>query len=172
MAIRIQNRQTLQSTVRVRWWATQPADDRGEVVVGPRPTIGPTIVPTIGPTVGPTIGPTFVPPTIVPTVGPTIIPTIVPTVGPTIRPTINPTIAPTIVPTLRPTIGPGPGPVARPLTDVQGIGTGFAERLTAAGINDAAALGGSDVATVASVLGVSEVRARSIVEAARRLNNG
>jgi hypothetical protein len=170
IGIRIQNRENVGSVVRVRWWATQPAADAGEVVVGNRPTIGPTISPTLIPptlipTIGPTISPTLIPPTIGPTVGPTISPTLVP---PTLRPTFAPTVRPTFAPVgpLQP-IGPG-----RSVTEVRGVGDVFASRLSASGINDTVALAAADVETVAPILGISEVRTRAIIEDARRLERG
>ncbi len=166
IAIRIQNREQVGSNVRVRWWAMPIASDQGEVVVGGRPTIGPTLVPpTAIPTVSPTIGPTLAPPTLGPTISPTIAPTFAP---PTLSPTVRPTARPTrIVPPIR----PGAGEVL-PLTDVRGVGEVFSERLGNAGITDVSALASADVETVATVLGVSEVRARAIVEAARDLERG
>ncbi|MCP5306168.1 MAG: hypothetical protein H6953_12070 [Chromatiaceae bacterium] len=177
IAIRIQNPELVGSSVRVRWWATQPAADAGEVRVGPRPTIGPTIVPpTILPTILPTIAPTLVPPTIAPTVLPTISPTFVPpTLAPTGVPTVRPTVSPTLAPVTRvpggtvPTRTPIVGLSSRPLTDVNGVGPVLAARLTAGGITDAAALANADAATVAPLMGVSEVRARTLVESARSL---
>jgi len=193
VAIRIQNRETVGARVRVRWWATQPAADAGEVVVGTRPTIGPTISPTLvpptgRPTIGPTISPTLVPPTGRPTIGPTVSPTLVPPTGrPTVSPTLAPTLAPTGRPTVRPTVSPTisttvrPGVVTtgrpirsgqpRPLTDVRGVGDAFAERLSSAGIADASALAASDVETVRRILGISEVRSRGLIEEARALGD-
>lgn len=185
VGLRVLSRETPFTQARVRWWACLPADDLGEVAV--RPTVRPTIGPTFSPTISPTISPTFQP-----TIGPTIAPTRLPTVAPTIAPTFSPTVVPTVRPTVRPSVGPGiassVSPVVlgagtvrpgrprgaaappRPLTEVRGVGATFAARLRAAGIGDAAALAAADVARVAEILGVSPVRARALVEAARNPN--
>jgi Family of unknown function (DUF6519)/Helix-hairpin-helix domain len=164
VGVRVLSRETPITQVRVRWWASLPARDLGEVVVSPTPA------PTIGPTISPTIGPT-----IRPTISPTIRPTISPTITPTIRPTVGPIFSPTAIPLsplspLSPVRSPrtrsGRG---RPLTDVRGVGDAFSARLRAAGIRDAAALANADVAKVAEILAVSPVRARALIEAARSL---
>lgn len=170
VGLRVLNRETRVPQVRVRWWASLPAEDLGEVVVTPtqRPTIGPTISPTIQPTIGPTIGPT---------IRPTVRPTIFPTVGPTFGPVIGPAIAATLRPGILGGIVDRSGAPrsastgGRPLTDVRGVGDALAVRLRAAGIGDAAALAGADAARVAEILAVSPVRARAIIEAALSLGN-
>ena len=179
IGLRVLNRETPITQVRVRWWASLPADDLGEVVVTPTPQ--PTISPTISPTIGPTIGPT-IRPTIGPTISPTVFPTIRPTVSPTIGPVIGPVIGPGITATVRPVRMPGAaagrsrkqrGAPARgrPLTDARGVGEAYAQRLRAAGIGDAAALAKASVAKVVEILAVTPVRARALIEAARSLGN-
>ena len=175
VGLRVLNRETPITQVRVRWWASLPAEDIGEVVVTPtpRPTIGPTISPTIGPTIGPTIRPT-IRPTIGPTISPTIFPTVRPTVGPVIGPTLTSTVRPVRMPgaatdgSRTPRNAPARG---RPLIDVRGVGEAYAQRLRAAGIGDAAALAKASVAKVAEILAVTPVRARALIEAARSLGN-
>ena len=158
IAVRLQTRGNLNDPrVRVRWWATRPTRELDEIVVTP------TAAPTIGPTVLPTILPTLVP-TVFPTVLPTILPTLVP---PTLRPTALPTIvAPTVRPTGLPTLSPIP---IRALTDIGALDANAIERLTNAGIRDANTLANSDVATLVNTLGVSQVRARMLIEAAREV---
>ena len=132
------------------------------------PTINPTINPTIVPTINPTINPTIVP-TINPTINPTIVPTINPTINPTIVPTINPTITPTIKPTISPTILPTIRPTIQPLTEVNGIIDIYASRLTQNGISSIKELADAEPVKVSEILGVSEVKAMSFIDEARRL---
>ena len=166
--------------VRVRWWASRPTRQLDEIVVTPTaaPTIGPTVFPTILPTIVPTVLPTVLPtilptisPTLTPTVRPTVLPTVLPTISPTLVPTLRPTLAPTILPTVRPTGLPtlAPIPIVRGLDDIRGLDATGSARLTRAGITDANALANANVAAVVAAMGVSEVRARALIEAAREI---
>jgi hypothetical protein len=140
------------ATIRVRWWAFRPMQDRGEIVVGPRPTLTfptltiptltiptltfptidtltlptftlPTFIPTI---ITPTLSPTFTLPTIIPTIiTPTLSPTFtLPTVTATLIPTvIQPTLTATIIPTIIAPTLPGPTLVPTNVLGTQPIAT-------------------------------------------------
>ena len=116
----------------------------------------------------PTLRPT-IEPTIRPTIRPTIEPTIRPTIRPTIEPTIRPTIQPTIQPTIRPTILPTVAPPIRPLVEVTGIGETYAARLKENGITGVKELAEAEPGKISEILGVTEVKAMSFIDEARRL---
>lgn len=60
-------------------------------------------------------------------------------------------------------------PAPSGLTDVEGVGPAFSERLMAMGIADAAALAAADPARIAEALNISAARATKMVKAARKL---
>ena len=132
-------------TFRVRWWAFKPSKDLGEVIVIP-PSPTPTVVP---------------PPTL------TIIPTPIPMVEPMIGPTIGPTLGPT--PTLAPIIFNARDFPGRRVDEVSGIGPVLTERLEVNRITNLAQLASMEPGRLAEVLGISEVRAKSFIDEARRL---
>jgi predicted flap endonuclease-1-like 5' DNA nuclease len=61
------------------------------------------------------------------------------------------------------------GPVSPPVESVEGIGPVFAQRLTAAGIDDVSRLAGASPDLVAEAAGVSGARARTWIDQARGL---
>jgi hypothetical protein len=135
-----------------------------------------TAPPSPTPTVTlPTVTATFTRPTLTVTTIPTLTFT---------RPTLTqpgPTIA-TIVGPIRSPVGGGPsvivppGPdrrraTSRPLSAVEGLSRAQARKLQAAGIRDAAILGGSDPRDVAAILALRDrAKAAALVEAAKRLS--
>jgi uncharacterized protein DUF6519 len=128
--------------------------------------------------------PTVTTPTVTATfTRPTLTVTTIPTFTFT-RPTLTqpgPTIA-TIVGPIRSPVGGGPsvivppGPdrgraTSRPLSAVEGLSRAQARKLQAAGIRDAAVLGGSDPRDVAAILALRDrAKAAALVEAAKRLS--
>jgi hypothetical protein len=132
----------------------------------PVPTLEPIPVPTREPVPVPTLEPIPVP-TREPIPVPTLEPIPVPTREPIPVPTVEPIPVPTRLPTptrFEPIDFPG-----RTVTEVSGIGPTLAERLEASGVTNLAELASMEPARVSEALGVSEVRAMTFVDEARRL---
>lgn len=121
-------------------------------------------------------------------IGPTIGPTIPPVPTPPPTPTPTPTPAPTTIPTAEPTATPTQSPIStlemknvagrldtrdvpgRSLNEATGIAPKHTRRLIKSGITTLTSLASSVATDIARLLSVSEVRAMSLIDKARRLS--